>query len=252
MDFLAVLLTLLGYGLAGWLWREKQLPIFALAMLSGHLSALASPFWALAYGLIYQPELIVLGTLQGQKLQLAIVLASAWFYPLPALLTFWLYRERWWSPSYFLSLLTYSGFLFFYLLLENFGLKLQIWHYRIPALFGISSSFISASMAALVALGLLYLLLLVWRKGWWRMGLTLLPATLGLSLLVHGLLGAPFWIPLFVGVQSWAAGVGAISALVLLAWAVHITLLGLAQLNQRQIGLITPKPIYGFKTGKQI
>jgi hypothetical protein len=168
-------------------------------------------------------------------------MGAGWFYTLPAMVVLYLYRYQLQMrfSGYLTGLVIYGAFLFYHLILETIGLRFQIWSYQSPATMplGISSALLSVIMAALISLGLLYLLLVIYRYGWLSMLLTLLPSTLVLSLLIHGILGAPLWIAMF-GIsrllpgQSWVITIGLISTLALLAWAVHIVCWGLQHVDE--------------------
>jgi hypothetical protein len=231
MALIVVLLTLLCYGGAVYLLWQQQTPIYLFALLSGHAGALAVPLWALLYQVSYRADLGVLFTVAGEPLYAISFIAGAWFYPLPALLVLYLYRLRWWFPGYLIGLVSFGAMLFYHTMLESIGLGMSLWGYtnRVALPFGISTALISTLMNAFISLTLLYMLLLIRRFSWITMFLVLLPATLLLSLLVHGLLGAPLWLPLLLTGQPWAAAVGMISTLALLATAVHIVALGLAR-----------------------
>jgi hypothetical protein len=233
MDFLAILLTLLCYGLAGYFWWQYKTPVYVVILLSGHVAALASPLWSLLYGVAYRSDLAIMTTLFDRPLFRTLFIASAWFYTLPALLVFYLYQTRWWFPGYITGLLTYAAFMLYHLLIEALGLRANLWSYsNTTALPFISSPFLSALMAALISLALLYVLLITYRYALPSMLVTLLPATLAISLLIHGLLGAPLWIALLLEAQSWTISIGMISTLALLGWAIHILTHGLTQADQ--------------------
>jgi hypothetical protein len=241
MEFAVLLVTLICYALALVLWWYQQTPIFLFTLLSGHVAALASPLWMLLYGVVYQPDLSVLYEIAGLRFVTPVVLGAAWFYSLPALLILYLYRYQLDIPfsGYLTGVIIYGGMFFYHLLMEMVGLRLGVWHYNVTSTLplGFSNALLSIIMAALVSLALLYLLLQVYRFAWFSMLLTLLPATLALSLLIHGVLGAPLWIALFgiarlLPQQSWAITVGLLSTLALLGWAVHIICWGLAHTDR--------------------
>lgn len=233
MDVLVGFLTLICYGLAVYLWWRYRTPVYLIALLSGHLAALASPLWSVLYGVVYRPDLAVFTTLLEQPLPRMLVVAAAWFYPLPALLVHFLYLSRWWFPGYLSGLLTFGAFLLYHLIMEMLGLRANIWSYTATDLpFGFPTTLLSAVMGALVSLALLYVLLATYRYAWTSMALVLLPATLALSLLIHGLLGAPLWVALLLDAERWAASIGMLSTLALLAWAIHIVTNGLRRVDQ--------------------
>ncbi len=224
MGILVFLLTLICYGLAIYLWWDQQMPIFVFALLSGHISALASPLWSVVYDIAYWPDLAVLVSIAGHPLQTVVFLGAAWAATLPALLALYLYYAQWWSPGYMTGLIASGGFLLYHTIVESLGLRLGIWRYTnaIPLPFGLSDAFVSALMAALVSLLVLYVLLLVRRFSWISSLLIVLPTTLLASLLIRGLLGAPLWVALAMDAQDWMITIGTLSTLLLLAWAVHI------------------------------
>lgn len=235
MEAAVVLVTLACYGLAGFLTWRYRTPLFVFTLLSGHVGVLVSPLWNYLYSFLYRADLIVMGTVLDTPIYLIVFIASGWFYTLPALLVFALYLSQWWFPNYLSVVLTYAVFLFYHLIFETVGLRLNLWYYAAPTPlpFGFSHALVSAIMAALVSLALLYLLLLVYRSGWVSMLLFLLPGTLGLSLLIHGILGAPLWIAQLLTAQIWATIIGMITTLALLLWAGHIIARGLQQMHQR-------------------
>lgn len=232
MEIAAAFLTLLFYGAAGYLWYQQRTPVYVLAMLSGHVAVVASPLWRLLYGVSYSPSLDAVQAILGQPIPFAAVVASSWFYPLPALVVLYLYFTRWWFPGQLTALLTFFVFLLYHLLIESLGLRASLWSYSAPALpFGISSPVLSAVMSGLVSLALLYVLLISYRSAWVSMALAVVPATLLLSLIVHGLLGAPLWITLRLDGAGWALALGLASALGLIAWAVQIVTAGLGKVE---------------------
>ncbi|MFP4441472.1 MAG: hypothetical protein ACLFVO_29945 [Chloroflexaceae bacterium] len=236
MEAVVVLVTLACYGLAGFLTWRYQTPLFVFILLSGHIGALGSPLWSYLYNVFYQSDLVVMTTLLDVPLFRMVFIASAWFYTLPSMIVFALYRAHWWFPNYLSVVLTYAVFLFYHLIIETLGLRLSLWYYAttVELPFGFSHALISAVMAALISLALLHVLLIVYRFSWSSMLLVLLPTTLVLSLLVHGVLGAPLWIAQLLTVQSWATLIGLVTTLALLLWAGHIVARGLEQVYQRQ------------------
>jgi hypothetical protein len=61
--------------------------------------------------------------------------------------------------------------------------------------------------------------------------LSLLPAALAISLLVHGLLGAPLWLALLLDGQTWSTVAGMVTTLVLLAWSAQIITGGITRIE---------------------
>ncbi|MCU0492198.1 MAG: hypothetical protein MUD01_11450 [Chloroflexaceae bacterium] len=238
METGALLILLLCYGLAGYAWWRLHTPVYLFTLLSGHVSALASPLWSTLYAVAYNASLGRLGSLWGQPLLASQVLAAGWYYALPALLVLFLYQVRWWFPGYLSGLLTYAVFFLYHLVIETIGWRLQIWNYTGVLPFNIPNTMLSALMSALVSLGLLYVLLAVYRYGWLVLLLSLLPTTLILSLLIHGVLGAPLWVSLLLPMareQFWAVAMGTFSTLALLLWGIHIVTTGLRRVDQSVI-----------------
>jgi hypothetical protein len=231
MLILATLLLLACYGLAGYLGWLQRTPIYLIAIAAGHLAALASPLWRLLYAINYSLDLGTVQTLLGQPIPLSVILGSGWYYPLPALVVYYLYTARWWFPGALTGVLTLLVFLLYHLLIETVGLRTQAWTYGGAELpLDVSMPLLAAVMAGLVSYGLLYAILAVQRSNWQSMLLTLLPAPLLLSLLVHGLLGAPLWAALALDAPGWALIAGLVATVGLLAWAAQIITGGIGRL----------------------
>lgn len=235
MAVLVTLLTLVWYGLAGSLWWKYRTPIFVFTLLSGHGAIFLSPLWVLLYGVVYSPDFEVFYELFGHEWLRLPLIAGSWFYALPALLIFYLYRYHLQLrfSGYLTGIIIFGVFLFYHLILETVGLRWEAWSYDVGVVlpFGISSALLSVIMAALISLCLLYLLFMIHRYAWLSMLVTLLPATFILSLLIHGLLGAPVWIALLLPSQDWSILIGMLSTLALLGWGVHIVCWGLDRLD---------------------
>ncbi|NTU84634.1 MAG: hypothetical protein HGA45_35590 [Chloroflexales bacterium] len=232
MEIAATLLLIVCYGLGGYLAWSQRTPVYLFAILAGHLSALASPLWRALYGVSYSLDLLSVRTLLGQLVPLPVILASGWYYTLPALVVFFLYTTRWWFPGVVTGLLTYLIFLLYHLLIETLGLRTQTWAYsgtRLPLDF--SAPLLAAIMSGLISYGILYAVLAVHRFSWQSMLLGLLPAALAISLLVHGLLGAPLWLAMLLDGQAWATAAGLVTTLVLLAWAGQIITGGITRIG---------------------
>jgi hypothetical protein len=231
MVFATALLLIICYGLAAYLGWLQRTPIYLFAIAAGHLSALASPLWRLLYGIQYNPAFGTVEMILGQAVPLPVVLGAGWYYPLPALLVFYLASTRWWFPGALTGILTYLVFLLYHLLIETMGLRTQTWAYELMVLpLDLTTPLLAAIMSGLISYGLLYVLLAVGRSTWPSMLLAILPAPLLLSLLVHGLLGAPLWIALLLDGEAWAVLAGLLSTLVLLVWAAQIITAGIKRL----------------------
>ncbi|NJP06885.1 MAG: hypothetical protein HC837_15335 [Chloroflexaceae bacterium] len=234
MDVGVILLTLVCYALACLLWWQLHTPVFLLCLLSGHVGALASPLWVLLYGVTYRADLGVWFDVLGQPVYSSVVIASAWFYPLPALIILYLHRVRWLGARYTIALLTFLVMAIYHFIIETIGLGLNIWSYDAAPLlpFGLSHGLISTALAATISMVLLYTVLVVQRFSLISMVLSLVPATLVFSLMIQGVLGAPFWVSLrFAESQSWVLIIGMLSTLGLLGWAVHIIAWGMDHMN---------------------
>jgi hypothetical protein len=231
MVFATALLLIICYGLAGYLGWLQRTPLYLFALAAGHLSALASPLWRTLYGIEYNPAFSSVETLLGQAVPLPVVLGAGWYYPLPALVVFYLASTRWWFPGALTGVLTYLIFLLYHLLIETIGLRTQAWGYEVMVLpLGLSTPLLAAIMGGLISYGLLYVLLAVGRSTWPSMLLAVLPAPTLLSLLILGLLGAPLWIARLLDGQDWAVLAGMLSTIVLLVWAAQIITAGIKRL----------------------
>ena len=241
MEFAVFLLTLLCYVLAAYVWWHQGTPLYVIALLSGHLATLLAPIWVLVYGVVYNENFGVRLVL-GRQIPQVVLVGGAWFYPLPALLVLYLYQHRWWFPGYVSGLFTYVIFVLYHLLLQALGLRTGAWSYSAVASysFGLSPALLGAALGALVSLGLLYVLLVTHRYAFTSLLYTLLPSTLLLSLLIHGLLGASLWVPILLGATSlavtlppWVATIGTLATVALIAWAIHLGAWGLGRVDRR-------------------
>lgn len=237
MQVLGILLTIACYGLALYLWWSEHSWNYLVTLAAGHLAALLDPLWQWLYGVQFSPTLATWREFAGYPLPTVVLIASAWFYTLPALTVFYLYRHRWWFSSYTAALLTYIIFLLYHLLLQSLGTRSGLWRFvRADApSFNLAPPLLSAIMAALVSLVILYILLATHRYGLLSLALVVLPSVLLASLLVHGLLGAPLWVPVLLNAQRWALMVGTLGTLGLLVWAVHINASGITLADRSPI-----------------
>ncbi len=232
MIALAIFVTILCYGLAGYLWYRQRAPIYLFGLISGHLSALATPLWRLLYGVNFSPSLETIQSVIGEPIPTAVLFASAWYYPLPAALVLYLYTTRWWFPGYLTSLITFLIFLLYHLLIETIGLRANLWDATWPTLpLGLPGALLPATMAGLISYSLLYIFLSTYRYALLSLILVIVPATLGLSLAVRGILGAPLWVTLLLDGAPWMLNIGLFSVVALLGWAVHIVTVGISRVE---------------------
>ena len=229
-----ILLTMFAYAVAIYLWVRERTPSYVVALLGGQLAALLSPLWQALYGFTYDPSLpAMIGVGAGRLAALARAPAYAlpwpvflggWLIVLPAISVFYLFRHRWWFPTYVTSLLTFLLFVLFHLLVEMMGMRLGWLRYngetQLPL--GIPQTLLSALMNGLVSLLMLAALLLTRRYSLSSLLMIVLPIPFALSLLVNGLLGAPLYTVLLLDAQSWAAAIGLVGTLGLLASGAHI------------------------------
>lgn len=232
METAAIALLIICYCAAGYLTWQQRSPIYLFAMVSGHLSVLASPLWNVLYGVSYGVSLDSVRAVFTQPIPIAQILVAGWHYPLPAMLVLYLYLVRWWFPGSITGVLTYLIFLLYHLLIELLGLRAGLWSYREIALpLGMPSSLFAALMAGLISYATMYVLLSTYRYAWQSMIMAIIPSVLLISLLTHGLLGAPLWIALALNGESWAVGLGTLSALALLLWAIQIVTSGIRRVE---------------------
>lgn len=232
MIALAILVTIVCYALAGFLWYQQRAPIYLLCLISGHLAAFASPLWNLLYGVQFSPNLETIQALMGETVPTAVLIASAWYYPLPAALVLFLFTTRWWFPGYLSAIITFLIFLLYHLLIETVGLRSNMWAADWPTLpLGLPGALLPATMAGVISFGMLYVLLSTYRYALLSLALVIIPAVLGISLLVRGILGSPVWVALLLDGVTWAITIGMICVLALLAWAVHIVAVGISRVE---------------------
>lgn len=235
MEVGVVLLTVFVYGLAIFLWVREGSPNYVVALLGGHLATLLSPFWQALYGFSYDPTMAAIYRLSiDERLQSLTrlqeyalprpVFLGGWLNILPALLVFYLYRHRWWFPGYVTNVLTFTLFVVYYMLVEVI-VQRQGWllyHNSVLLPLGVPQLLLSAIMNGLVGLGTLAAILLTRRYSLASLLWIVMPIPFALSLLVHGLLGAPLYTALILQAQSWAGAIGLLGTLGLLLSGAHI------------------------------
>ena len=230
MTIAATLLLVLCYIGAGYLAWARRTPIYLLGLLSGHLSALVSPLWQIAYDFTYLEGFPDIAVILGQGIPREVLLGSGWHYPLPALVVLALFQYRWWFPGQVSAILTFGVMFGYHLLIETIGVRVGAWFYPTVALpIELPITIIPALLATLITALLLNILLNVQRSDWLTMALVLLPATLGLSLAINGIIGAPFWLPLLLGVVEWAVLIGVVGCVGLIIWGSFIAIRGMSQ-----------------------
>jgi hypothetical protein len=234
MELGVFLVTMSAYALAIYLWWSERAPNYVVGLLAGHFCSLLSPLWQKLYGFSYDerfPILLRFGydeQLQAvSRLPYALprpVFLGAWTIMLAPLAIFYLFRHRWWFPSYMTTLLTFVLFTLYHLLAETIGVRQEWWHYtELSALpLDVPATLLSALMNGLVSLALLAALLLTRRYALLSMLLILLPMPLALMLFVYGVLGAPLYLVLLLQAQSWAGVIGLVGTLGMVLSGVHI------------------------------
>lgn len=234
MQIGVILFTIGVYGLALYLGLQERAANYLVALLGGHLAALASPLWQALYGFSYDPSFAPLYIWQRDDVAHVLpapVFIAAWASVLPALVIFYLYRRRLWFTGYLTGLLTFAIFVLYHVLVETLGLRAGWWSYGadVALPLGLSAVTLAGLMNGLISLGTLAALILMRHYAPASLLAFLLPVPLALTLLVHGLLGAPLYTVLLLRAQSWAGVIGMVGTLGLLAWAAHIIASGLAQ-----------------------
>ena len=218
-----LLFTIGAFGVAGFLaWRDHQ-PHYLFALAAGQIATLLSPLWQRLYGFSYDPSLGALFSVLDRSLPTLVFLAG-WTLMLPPLAIFFLYQRRWWFSGYFTGALTFVLFTLYHVLVETIGVRAGWWGYAdngaLP--FNISVTLLAGLMNGLVSLGGLAVLLITRHYAWPMLLAVVLPTPLLMSVLVHGLLGAPLYTVVLLRAQSWAAAIGMIGTLGLVLWGAHI------------------------------
>jgi hypothetical protein len=240
MEIGIIILTIGAYGLAGYIaWRERS-TIYVVALFAGQLSALPSPLWQLLYGFRYDERLPTMLTFFDRSLPWVIFL-GAWLVVLPPLVILYLIQQRLWFSGYITGVLTFTLFVLFHVLLETVGANARLWAYidRGPLPFGVPANLYAALSHGLVSLGTLAALIFTRHYSLGSQLIFLVPVPIGLSLVVHGLLGAPLYTVLLLRAQSWAGVIGMAGTLGLIIWATHIVASELGRQRDTRIGTAT-------------
>lgn len=223
MELGIILFTIGAYGVAAFLaWRDRQ-PHYLIALVAGQLATLFSPIWQRLYAFSYNPAFGELFNALDRPLPTSIFLAG-WTLMLPPLAIFYLFQRRWWFSGYLTGALTFVLFTLYHVLVETIGVRAGWWQYtgldQLPL--DLSATLLAGLMGGLVSLGGLATLLITRHYALPMLLAVMLPIPLLMSVLVHGLLGAPLYTVLLLRAQSWAGAIGMIGTLGLLLWGAHI------------------------------
>ncbi len=148
-----------------------------------------------------------------------VILLGAWLITLPPLVILFLIRQRLWFSGYLTSVMTFALFVLFYVLLETIGVGARLWLYGDRAMLplDIPMTLFAGLSHGLVAFGVLAILIFTRHYSLMSQLIFLLPAPLIMSVVVHGMLGAPLYTILLLNAQSWAGIIGMAGSLGLLA-----------------------------------
>lgn len=229
----ALIITLVFYAAAGWLWWQQRNPLYILALLASQLSTWLDPVWRLLYTLQTVPGLGSLIAALATPFDPIRSLPAAWPDPLPALIIVGLYLYRWWTPGLGSGLFTFVVFVSFQLLISILNLRPATPPLLLQTLpFGVRVELLAALMSATMSYGLCYVFLTVQNYSWPSMAVAILPMPTLFSVLIYGVIGAPLLIGRLLPDGEWPGRIGLILTLALLGWCVYIISSALNRLDR--------------------
>ena len=234
MPTLIILITIVFYGAALYLWLQQRSYRYTIALIGGHLTVLLEPVWQRLYNYVYGISTSII--LWEHQIPMYMVVGASWIITAPALGLFFAQRQRWWPRHYAAGILAYIGLCFYHLLVLSIGRSARLWQFTEQAQgWGNDYVIFLALFGGLVSLFILYALVAT-RYYAAEMGVpVLLGSIFGAPILVYGLLGAPFWVAMIIDTSPLFLRVAVVVTLLLLAWGVHLACWGLHASRQQQV-----------------
>ena len=238
MQTFFIILTLAFYLLAGFMIYQQRSYRYLIVLALGHLTALFDPLWQRLFAYTWDGNLSTVAEVGRFPIPTFFFLMSSWFYALPALVLFYIYRRGWWPRHYFTGIVAYMSMLLYHLLIQGLlgrgDTPLRTFDKpNLPLTFPFE--LLVALLAALISLLLLYLLIATRHYPWTTLIPIVLGALLGTSLLVYGVLGAPFWLPQRLNQAPTVAGAGLLVTIGVVVWAAHLACWGLHATRQQRV-----------------
>ncbi len=238
MPTLMILITIILYGAALYLWVRQRSYRYTVVLAGGHLMALLEPLWQRLYYYSYTPSSSDL-TLMGKAVPLYIVLSMSWLFALPALALFFAQRQRWWPRHYLAGLAAFVSLVLYHVIIQGLARLTDLWKYTLDAPHWGSNALLYqlflALMGALVSMIIVYALVAT-RYYAAEIAVPVLIGSMFVApLLVYGILGAPFWLPRLIEPSTWILRGGVVVTLGLIAWVVHLACWGLHASRRQQV-----------------
>jgi hypothetical protein len=241
MSAVLVLLTLLAYMLAAFLFHRERTLRYFLMLLAGHIAMLMTPLWERLYQLqiLAGPGGISLFGLAS--VSWTLVLGGGTLLVLPPLLFYYGLRHRWWPFHYAILWAAYVIFALYFLLLEwIFADTISLEGSTLERLTEtpLTPVFVLALLLASVDLGMVYVLVSTRHYALQIAVIPLLLSGVVSMLLFLGIFASPLWIFSLIDIADqplWVTLWGVMVSLVLVLWGIHLLASGLHAGRDQQV-----------------
>lgn len=226
---LLVVLTLVAYMIAAYVyWSDKSVrPL--LLLLAGSIATLAQPLWGRLLGTppAMPGNLIRVGTIF--QLPFWTLLGGGVLLALPAMLIAYGLRHRWWSQHYAAAWTFFIAFVLYFLIELAFETRAQVVLFARPEgpLRGLPEALFQSVLLASISFGLLYTFVSTRHYGLQIAVAPLLVSGLAASFLFAGILASPFWVARLLRQRDTVVLVAAGVSILLILWSIHLLASGL-------------------------
>lgn len=237
MPTLFVIIAILLFGTALGLWIRFGAYRYAVVLFAGLLTAAFDPLWQRLYGLTY-PANASAFMLWGRAVPQFAVMSASWLLILPAIITYFGGRRRWWPRHYLTGIIAFVAFILYHIIVQGLARRTGLWDYVNPtaSTWGLGYNLLIAALSALISLLVYYMLVATRYYPPETAAPTLIVGVVLTPLLVYGILGAPYWLPQLTGQSSNIIRIGTIVMLLMVAWVAHLACWGM-HASRRQLVL---------------
>ena len=229
MVLVLMILSFAAYGLAAYLlWADRSLrPL--LLLLAGSVATLTQPLWAR----LFNNSAVVPGNIirVGEFFNVPFwtVIGGGVLLALPVLFVLYGLRHRWWVQHYATAWGFFIAFVLYFLISEVLQNRSNLSLFVRPLLpgGGLAETILQAVLLAGISFGMLYTFVSTRHYG---LEIALFPMLLSgfaTTLLLFGVLCAPYWVARFLQQSDRILLASAVVSILLVLWAIHLLASGL-------------------------
>ncbi|HYF65825.1 MAG TPA: hypothetical protein VD886_23550 [Herpetosiphonaceae bacterium] len=237
MPTLFVIIAILLFGAALVLWIRFRAYRYAVVLFAGLLTSAFDPLWQSLYGLTYPASASAFMLWERPVPQFAVMCAS-WLLTLPAIITYFGGRRRWWPRHYLTGIIAFVAFILYHIIIQGLARRTGLWDYAssTAAAWGLNYNLFIATLSALISLLVYYMLVATRFYPPETAAPTLIVGVVLAPPLVYGILGAPYWLPLITDQSPNIVRIGTLVTLLMVAWVAHLACWGM-HASRRQLVL---------------